>query len=227
MPYGTIDVGQMYVQYLDPAQLRHPLPVVLVHGGGGQMRALHGARRHVGLGALLRAGRLQGVSRRSAGTRPVAVSSRRARRDRPGGDLRPAHARHGDVRARRRTSSGPGRPATSAIRWSISSWRRPTRRRANGQLAQELWRTHGAELVDRIGPCIVHDALGRRSVRVARRQRAAEPGEGAGVVRGRHRAAGRAGRTAGHAAAEPEEHPDDVPAGRERRPPRASRSSTR
>ena len=26
----------MYVQYLFPAQVRHPYPVVLVHGGGGQ-----------------------------------------------------------------------------------------------------------------------------------------------------------------------------------------------
>ena len=36
MPYGTIHVGQMFVQYFEPAQQRHPLPVVLVHGGGGQ-----------------------------------------------------------------------------------------------------------------------------------------------------------------------------------------------
>ena len=99
MPYGTIHVGQMFVQYLEPAQQRHPLPVILVHGGGGQMRALHGARRHVGLGAPLRAGRLQGVSRRSTGARPLAVSPRRARRDRPARHLRSAHARHGDVGA--------------------------------------------------------------------------------------------------------------------------------
>jgi pimeloyl-ACP methyl ester carboxylesterase len=36
MPYGTILSGQMYVQYMIPAQVRHPYPVVLVHGGGGQ-----------------------------------------------------------------------------------------------------------------------------------------------------------------------------------------------
>ena len=44
MPYGTIITGQMYVQYLLPAQVRHPFPVVLVHGGGGSM--LH----YMGLG---------------------------------------------------------------------------------------------------------------------------------------------------------------------------------
>ncbi|PYR25639.1 MAG: hypothetical protein DMF98_11575 [Acidobacteria bacterium] len=37
MPYGTIISGQMYVQYLVPAHVRHQYPVVLVHGGTGQM----------------------------------------------------------------------------------------------------------------------------------------------------------------------------------------------
>jgi pimeloyl-ACP methyl ester carboxylesterase len=36
MPYGTIALGQMYVQYMIPARERYPYPVVMVHGGGGQ-----------------------------------------------------------------------------------------------------------------------------------------------------------------------------------------------
>jgi pimeloyl-ACP methyl ester carboxylesterase len=36
MSYGTIALGQMYVQYMIPAERRHPYPVVMVHGGGGQ-----------------------------------------------------------------------------------------------------------------------------------------------------------------------------------------------
>ncbi len=36
MPYGTIPFGQMFVQYMVPAEQKHPYPVVLVHGGGGQ-----------------------------------------------------------------------------------------------------------------------------------------------------------------------------------------------
>ena len=36
MPYGTIPQGQMYVQYMIPAQRRYPYPIVMVHGGGGQ-----------------------------------------------------------------------------------------------------------------------------------------------------------------------------------------------
>lgn len=36
MPYGEIPMGQMYVQYMIPAEKKHPYPVVMVHGGGGQ-----------------------------------------------------------------------------------------------------------------------------------------------------------------------------------------------
>src|SRR3989442_14161199 len=37
MPYGPILSGQMLVQYLVPADVRYPYPIVLVHGGTGQM----------------------------------------------------------------------------------------------------------------------------------------------------------------------------------------------
>jgi pimeloyl-ACP methyl ester carboxylesterase len=36
MPYGTIALGQMFVQYMIPAERRYPYPIVMVHGGGGQ-----------------------------------------------------------------------------------------------------------------------------------------------------------------------------------------------
>ncbi|HEX4134324.1 MAG TPA: alpha/beta fold hydrolase [Bryobacteraceae bacterium] len=36
MPYGEIAMGQMFVQYMIPAEKRHRYPVVLVHGGGAQ-----------------------------------------------------------------------------------------------------------------------------------------------------------------------------------------------
>jgi pimeloyl-ACP methyl ester carboxylesterase len=36
MPYGTIAMGQMHVQYMIPAVKRYPYPVIMVHGGGGQ-----------------------------------------------------------------------------------------------------------------------------------------------------------------------------------------------
>jgi pimeloyl-ACP methyl ester carboxylesterase len=37
MAYGTISTPTMYVQHLTPAEVKQPLPIVLVHGGGGQM----------------------------------------------------------------------------------------------------------------------------------------------------------------------------------------------
>jgi pimeloyl-ACP methyl ester carboxylesterase len=36
MSYGEIALGQMSVQYMIPAVQKHPYPVVMVHGGGGQ-----------------------------------------------------------------------------------------------------------------------------------------------------------------------------------------------
>lgn len=36
MAYGTIPMGQTYVQYMIPAEKKHPYPIVMVHGGGGQ-----------------------------------------------------------------------------------------------------------------------------------------------------------------------------------------------
>ena len=36
MPYGTIPQGQMFVQYMIPAEKRYPYPVIMVHGGGAQ-----------------------------------------------------------------------------------------------------------------------------------------------------------------------------------------------
>ena len=41
--YGTIVAGQMFVQYLIPAQVRFSHPVVLIHGGGGQMTHYFGS----------------------------------------------------------------------------------------------------------------------------------------------------------------------------------------
>jgi pimeloyl-ACP methyl ester carboxylesterase len=48
MPYGTIALGQMYVQYMIPAERKHPLPIVMVHGGGGQGMHMMGIGRRPG-----------------------------------------------------------------------------------------------------------------------------------------------------------------------------------
>jgi len=46
--YGTIPMGQMFVQYMKPAEKKHPLPIVMVHGGGGQGCHMMGIGRRPG-----------------------------------------------------------------------------------------------------------------------------------------------------------------------------------
>ena len=48
MAYGTIPMGQMYVQYMIPAERKHPYPVVMTHGGGGQGLHMMGIGRRPG-----------------------------------------------------------------------------------------------------------------------------------------------------------------------------------
>lgn len=49
MPYGTIPMGQMFVQYMLPERKTRPLPVVMVHGGGGQGTHMMGIGKRPGL----------------------------------------------------------------------------------------------------------------------------------------------------------------------------------
>ncbi|HEY1308152.1 MAG TPA: alpha/beta fold hydrolase [Vicinamibacterales bacterium] len=48
MPYGAIPQGQMFVQYMIPAAQRYPYPIVMVHGGGGQGTHMMGLGRRPG-----------------------------------------------------------------------------------------------------------------------------------------------------------------------------------
>jgi len=159
MPYGVIPHGQMFVQYLIPAEVRHETPIVLVHGGSGQM--LH----YMGAGDGLAGWAHYYVQR---GWKVYLV-------DRPG------HGRsvyNGD-------SLGPSNPlptyeqivpdfrrAKAGGRWTgtgeigdpvidqFMASQNPTPQDA--QLAMGLWRTRGAALLDKIGPAVVqtHSAGG-------------------------------------------------------------------
>jgi pimeloyl-ACP methyl ester carboxylesterase len=161
MPYGTIHVGQMFVQYFEPAERRHPLPIVLVHGGGGQM--VH----YMGLGGA------SGWAHHfvQAGYKVYLV-------DRPGHGRSPYHpdalgemgplvtydlltrdtvtSAHAPNKQWPGTTGDVGDPLVDQLVAAANSTPRDT------QLAQTLWRQHGAELVDRVGACVLvtHSAGG-------------------------------------------------------------------
>jgi pimeloyl-ACP methyl ester carboxylesterase len=48
MPYGTIAAGQSFVQFFIPEPVRHRYPILMIHGGGGQMTHFMGIGRRPG-----------------------------------------------------------------------------------------------------------------------------------------------------------------------------------
>jgi pimeloyl-ACP methyl ester carboxylesterase len=161
MPYGTIISGQMYVQYLTPAQVRHPYPVVLVHGGSGQM--LH----YMGIGDGLAGWAHYYVQE---GYRVYLI-------DRPGhgrapyhpdalGPINPQPLYAAAVPEFRRAAQGPNRQWSGTgdvgdplVDQFMASQNATLQDQA---VARRLWASRGAELLDKIGPAIiqVHSAGG-------------------------------------------------------------------
>lgn len=161
MPYGTIHVGQMFVQYLEPAELRYPVPIVLVHGGGGQM--LH----YMGLGGM------SGWAHHlvQAGYKVYLV-------DRPGHGRPPYHpdalgpigplvtydllTRDASLSARGPNRQWPG--TTGDVGDPLIDQLMAAANSAIGDpdVAETVWRESGAALMDRIGPAILmtHSAGG-------------------------------------------------------------------
>jgi pimeloyl-ACP methyl ester carboxylesterase len=162
MPYGDIVAGQMFVQYLTPQQVRHPYPIVLVHGGGAQM--LH----YLGQGNG-EAGWAHYFAQE--GYRVYLI-------DRPGHGRAPYHpdalgpispvptyeSIAGDIK---RTASGANKrwQGTAMIgsdpRFDQLFAQQNAAPRDNA-MAHHMWATGGAELVDKIGPAIflTHSAGG-------------------------------------------------------------------
>jgi pimeloyl-ACP methyl ester carboxylesterase len=214
-PYGVISAGQTYVQYLIPAQVQHPLPVVLVHGGSGQM--LH----YMGNGDG-EAGWAHYYLQ--AGYRVYLI-------DRPGHGRVPYHPEAlGPINAQptyeqivpdfRRSATGPNKrwPGTGEIgdplvdQFMASQNATPQ----DQEMAFSMWTRGGAALLDKIGPAIIqtHSAGGPWGWLVANERPAlvkavvcfegagapllaqGEQG-GRGVTGGRGLAAGRGGGRAG------------------------------
>ena len=161
MPYGTIISGQMYVQYLLPAQQRHPYPVVLVHGGGGQM--LHYMGSGDGLAGwahyyVQEGYRVYLVDRAGHGRSPYHPDAL--------GPIGPQPTYAGAVTDFKRATIGPHRQWSGTgdigdplVDRFMASQNAPPLDQA---LAQRLWTSRGAELLDKIGPAILqtHSAGG-------------------------------------------------------------------
>jgi pimeloyl-ACP methyl ester carboxylesterase len=156
MPYGTILAGQMYVQYLIPAQVRHPYPVVLVHGGTGQM--LH----YMGEGGgqagwahyYVQAGyRVYLVDRPGHGRAPYHPDALGPIGSQPTYDVIVPDL----LRSHRWAGSGQiGDPSVDQL---VASQNAAPQ---DNIMAHRLWASGGAELLDKIGPAIVqvHSAGG-------------------------------------------------------------------
>jgi len=152
----------MFVQYFTPRQVRHPYPIVLVHGGGAQM--LH----------------YMGQGDGEAGWAHYFVQSGYCVYliDRPGhgrapyhpdalGPIGPVPTYQSIVADLKRTASGPHK------RWQGSAdiandtrldqlFAQQNAAPRDNAATQKMWATGGAELLDKIGPAIflTHSAAG-------------------------------------------------------------------
>ncbi len=153
MPYGTIPQGQMFVQYMIPAEQRHPYPVVLIHGGGAQGTHMMGLGGRPGwVHYFVQAGyAVYWVDRPSYGRSPYHPDA-----------LGPSHLNNVPpyealIEATNvfKTAQwpGPGGMDDSFIGQFMAC--------ESGNTSDEAFHSDlvwagGVELVDRIGPCIIH-----------------------------------------------------------------------
>jgi pimeloyl-ACP methyl ester carboxylesterase len=153
MPYGTIAQGQMFVQYMIPAERRHPYPVILVHGGGAQGTHMMGLGRRPGwVHYFVQAGyAVYWVDRPSYGRSPYHPDA-----------LGPSHLNNvppyealvGATNVFKTEQwPGPGGMDDAFIGQFMAC--------ESGNTADEAFHTDlvwagGVELVDRVGPCIIH-----------------------------------------------------------------------
>ena len=163
MAYGTILTGQMFVQYLVPAQIRHPYPIVLVHGGTGQM--LHYMGEGDGQAGwahyYLQSGyRVFLVDRPGHGRAPYHPDALGPIGPQPTYDMIVP-----DVRCSHRWA-GSGQIGDPSVDQLMASQNGAPQ---DNVMAHRLWASRGAELLDKIGPAVVsvHSAGGPFSWLVA------------------------------------------------------------
>ena len=153
MPYGTIAQGQMFVQYMIPAEKRYPYPIVLVHGGGAQGTHMMGLGRRPGwVHYFVQAGySVYWIDRPSYGRSPYHPDA-----------LGPSHLPNvppfeGLVESANvfKTAQWPG-PGGMDDPFVAQFMACESGNTFDEAFHSDLAWAGGVELVDRIGPCIVH-----------------------------------------------------------------------
>jgi len=153
MPYGTIPQGQMFVQYMIPAERRHPYPVVLIHGGGAQGTHMMGLGGRPGwVHYFVQAGyAVYWVDRPSFGRSPYHPDA-----------LGPSHLNNVPpyealIEATNvfKTAQWPG-PGGMDDLFIGQFMACESGNTSDEAFHSDLVWAGGVELVDRIGPCIIH-----------------------------------------------------------------------
>jgi len=153
MPYGTIPQGQMFVQYMIPAERRHPYPVILIHGGGAQGTHMMGLGRRPGwVHYFVQAGyAVYWVDRPSFGRSPYHPDA-----------LGPSHLNNVppyealiDATNVFKTAQWPG-PGGIDDPFIAQFMACESGNTSDEAFHSDLVWAGGVELVDRIGPCIIH-----------------------------------------------------------------------
>jgi pimeloyl-ACP methyl ester carboxylesterase len=153
MPYGTIPQGQMFVQYMIPAEKRYPYPVVMIHGGGAQGTHMMGLGRRPGwVHYFVQAGyAVYWLDRPSYGRSPYHPDA-----------LGPSHLPNVPpyeplIEAtnvfKTRQWPGPGGMEDEYINQFMACESGNTMDEA---FHSDLAWSGGVELLDRVGPCILH-----------------------------------------------------------------------
>ena len=175
IPRGTVINGkQMYVEYQIPARVRHPYPIVLVHGGGGQgtdwMCTPDGrpagprcwcrkaTRFTLSIAPAMAARRIIRISTaRSRSRTSRSIRSRAcSRRSAPSIPIRAASG----LAKLHNQWPGTGEVGAPDLAQLVAS--QGGSYVANMELTHTAWRERGAELLDKIGPAIImtHSAGG-------------------------------------------------------------------
>jgi pimeloyl-ACP methyl ester carboxylesterase len=159
--YGTVVNGQTYVQYFIPEVVRQPVPIVLVHGGGGQGTHYMGLNGEPGwLHHYIQAGyKVYLIDRPGHGRAPVSLDNLGPLGPLPmhvGVAVDTVRAAKGTPKRWPGTTGDVGDPLLDQFVAGQNA--APT----NNVLMQSLWRRGGAQLLDKIGPAIVqtHSAGG-------------------------------------------------------------------